>query len=110
MSVHDIPLSTASTKTQNFQTVYPTLAKGGAFPKDEVIQILSQAGCVGLRYYFALDNTTAPNALHVVLCGIDANGDMLTITVNGVTTDAKLKDAAIICPPNCATGNSLNHI
>ena len=110
MPAHDILLAAASTKTQNFQSTYTNAAKGGAFPKDDVMDILQQPGCVGLRYYFALDNTGTPNAIHVVLCGIDANGDMLTVTTNGVTTDAKLKDAAMICPPNCTTSNSLNHI
>ncbi|HUM46345.1 MAG TPA: hypothetical protein PLD84_05425 [Chitinophagales bacterium] len=111
-SQHDITLVNAAAKTLNFQNSYPNALKGGKIPKDEIIEILLQSGCVGLRYYFALDNTANPNAIHVVLVGVDQNGNDIVPSAPGQPANpaAKLKDGAWGCPPNCSTANDLNHL
>lgn len=112
MPAYDIPQSTAGAKTLNFQNTYPNALKGGKIPKDEVIEILLQPGCVGLRYYFALDNTSNPNAIQVIMVGVDQNGnDILQAAPNQPPNPtAKLKGGTWTCPPNCSTGNELNHL
>jgi hypothetical protein len=104
MSSHDISLTVAAAKTLNFQNAYTSAIKGGKFPKDDISEILNQSGCVGLRYYFALDNSSSPNSIHVVLCGVDSSGNDM------IATGAKLKDQAWPCPPHCGTSNELNHV
>ncbi len=106
-SNHDILLPNAAFKTLNFQTSYSNALKGGKFPKEDIIEILQQPGCVALRYYFALDNTTNTNAIHIILCGVNSEGnDMLP----SEGSQGKLKDNAITCPPYCGAPNELNHI
>ena len=106
-TTHDILLANAAVKTLNFQNSYLGALKGGKIPKEDILDILQQQGCVELRYYFALDNTTNTNAIHIILCGVNAEGnDILPI----VGREAKLKDNAWPCPPHCGSANELNHI
>ena len=95
-----ITLQEASEMTKRFRestwnTGTIALAAGG----DLVSQILSQTGCKGVRFYFALD---ADNQIQLVLVGVDENGDDM---YEGV-----LVDRLSICPPKCSAKNALNGI
>jgi hypothetical protein len=96
---YDIPLSEAATMTARWRDSNPGENKGGAFAKKEIKDILDQAGCEGIRYYFGRDDH---GALFVILVGIDANGDDMT--------GGEIKERAWPCPPICGDANSLNGI
>jgi hypothetical protein len=74
----------------------PTI-KGGYFAKNGFEKILSQAGCVGIRYYYAKkDDGTAT----LVLVGVDYNGTDLT--------GGPMVENPFPCPPFCGSPSPLN--
>ena len=101
-SAHDISLATGSSHTQNFRNAYPNRTKGGKIPKADIVEILSQHGCVELCYYFAIPDPSRPNEISVVFVGVDSNGNDMTAPNN------LLKDNVVMCPPVCSLSNSLN--
>lgn len=95
---HDIPLSTASQWTKNYREANPSGAvKGHFYGKAAIQAILAQSNCVGVRIYYALDDTGAKK---LVLTGVDANENDL---YNGV-----LVERGLDCPPYSGTANPLN--
>lgn len=94
---HSIPLPAASAMTRNFrQGVPPGSLIGGAFSKDALQSVLSQPGCIGIRFYFADDNGTRT----LVAVGINESGDDL---VSGTVLERWFP-----CPPFCGSGDDLN--
>jgi hypothetical protein len=88
---HVITLSQAAKCIQNFAS-NPTISgiKGAYFGRNIFDKILSQPGCVGLRYYYAKkDDGTAT----IVLVGVDGTGNDL---VQGI-----LGEETYPCPPFC---------
>jgi hypothetical protein len=94
----EVTLDEASAWTSNYRktiSVGDTLAH--FVGKDQLMKILDQAECVGVRYYY----------------GIDEEGAKILIAV-GVTSDENdmtegiIIDRMIACPPRCSTRNSLN--
>jgi hypothetical protein len=94
---HDIPLSTASAWTKNYRIANPGQTLGNFFGKDAIEAILAQDTCVGIRIYYALDDT---GAKQLIIVGADSNENDL---YNGL-----LAERALLCPPNCSTSNPLN--
>jgi hypothetical protein len=95
---HLITLDQAVKYVENFKS-FPTtpLIKGAYFGKNIFDKILGQAGCVGIRYYYAKkDDGTAT----IVLVGVDSNGNDLT---QGI-----LAEEGLPCPPFCPSPNPLN--
>src|ERR1043165_1853501 len=97
---HDITLQEASKLTSNYRGTVPANSRlGGFFGRDAIQALLDQDGCVGIRYYY----------------GIDDNGGKVLVVV-GVTSDENdiIKagcvciEAAVPCPPYCGTANVLN--
>ena len=68
-----------------------------AFNAPQVIQMLSQAGCVGMRYYLARN---AAGETTMVLVGVDEKGNDME---SGI-----LLDSGLPCPPFCPDDNALN--
>jgi hypothetical protein len=101
-TTHDVTLTNASVYTRNFRTAYPGKIKGGKIPKTEIQEILSQAGCAELRYYFCIDDPTKPNEISVIFVGVDANGNDMIAANNA------LKNNVAMCPPVCGVANVLN--
>lgn len=94
---HRISLKDAAVITKRHQAADPKSVKGGAFHKDQVLELLNQPGCVGLRVYYGRDTTGAPN---LVLTGIDsADSDL---------TGGTILEIFYPCPPFCGGGNPLN--
>ena len=95
---HAITLAEASELTNNFQRqASPDQIIGGYFGREAILNILAQEGCVGIRYYYGLDNSGVP---HIVLVGVNAEGnDMIT----GI-----LAERAFKCPPFCSELDELN--
>ncbi len=94
---HRVTLEEAAAHTRRYRAASPNAQKAGAFHKDQVLELLNQAGCVGLRIYFGRDSAGAPS---LVLTGIDS-------------TDTDLSHGTILeisypCPPFCGGNNPLN--
>lgn len=96
---HDISLNDASEMTARYRNNksadQPNI--GEYFGGDAIKAILAQAGCVGIRIYFALDENMSQK---VVLVGADANGNDLH---QGILAERGLTD-----PPYSSSANSLN--
>lgn len=94
---HRISLEEAAAHTKRHRDSKIHGIKAGAFHKDQVLELLNQPGCVGLRIYHGRDKAGSPS---FVLAGIDkADNDLHT----GV-----LLEEGIPCPPFCGAANPLN--
>lgn len=71
--------------------------KGGFFGRKILLAVLNQPGCVGIRYYHALDAKNQPT---LVLVGEDGQGSELS--------DGILAEIGPLCPPWCGNSNSLD--
>ena len=69
------------------------------FGRDAIEAILAQDKCVGIKFYFAMDEASEPR-LTLVLVGAEANEDD---QVNG-----RIADFALPCPNHCGAVNKLN--
>lgn len=98
-SNHMITLAEGSVLTSNYRRHSPIGSlKGGMFWKEAVERVISQPGCVAMRYYYARQESGAPA---LVLVGVDAQGrDM----VHGI-----LAEMSFPCPPFCDEVNILNN-
>jgi hypothetical protein len=94
---HDIPLQTAAEWTKNYRTNNPGQTQGHYFGKTAIDAILAQAGCVGIRIYYALDEL---GAKQLIITGVDAHENDL---YNGLLAERSQK-----CPPTCGMMNPLN--
>lgn len=88
---HVITLDQAVKLVQNYQTSprIPSI-KGGYFGRNIFDKILSQSGCVGVRFYYAQKDDGAAT---VVLVGVDNMSNDMTGGVLG--------DIIVPCPPFC---------
>ena len=95
---HGISLEAAAELTARFrETISEGDIIGGFFGKDAVRDILQQTGCVGMRYYYGLDENEKPV---LVLVGVDSDGNDMY--------DGELAELAFPCPDNCPSANPLN--
>ena len=94
---HRISLKDAAALTKRHRDADPKGMKGGALHKDQVLELLNQPGCVGMRVYFGRSADSSPS---LVLTGIDAADNDL---VGGT-----LLEDIFWCPPLCGGGNALN--
>jgi hypothetical protein len=95
---HLITLDQAVKYIQNytFSPAAPTI-KGALFARSAFDKILSQPGCIGIRYYYAKkDDGTAT----IVLVGVDSNGNDLTV--------GPMAEDPFPCPPFCGSPSPLN--
>jgi hypothetical protein len=95
---HVVSLDHAVKYIQNF-TEKPTAPsiKGGYFGRSIFEKLLSQDGCVGIRYYYA---RTDSGVATIVLVGVDSSGNDL---YKGI-----LAEESQPCPPWCPASNPLN--
>ena len=94
---HSITLAEATALTKKYRDENADQTLGHAIGKQAISDILAQAGCVGLRIYYALKTS---GEKQLVFVGIDSNGDDL---YNGL-----LADRTFNCPPDCGAANVLN--
>jgi hypothetical protein len=113
-----ISLADAVELTQRYRKAAPASEHGGFFWSDGIQELLSQPGCVGLRYYHGLD---ADARYQIVFVGVDANGNDITKGAGTPGTKRGAKAAAVAagageallldhhwpCPPYCDTGSPL---
>lgn len=93
---HSITLADASVMTKAYRDANINSKIGGFFGKDAITAILNQAECVGLKYYFAINNGN----LTLVLCGAKADQNDLYL--------GQISEYANPCPPICSSNNPLN--
>lgn len=94
---HVISLDQAAKYVQNFKNFPRTPGvKGGYFGRSIFEKILSQAGCVGIRYYYGQDDNGSSN---LVLVGVDGGGNDMTSGVMG--------ELSWPCPPYCPAPSPL---
>ncbi len=95
---HDISLAEAAMMTKNYRDqMTRTQVKGGYFSIYGLLKLMNQPECIGLRYYYGLNET---GGQEIVLVGVDAAGNDI---VDGCIAEMSAK-----CPPNCSTDNPLN--
>jgi len=93
---HRISLAEAAALTKSYRASNVDEEKAGAFHKDQVLELLNQPGCVGLRIYRGRQADGKPA---LVLTGIDAGDKDLTGTI---------LEQHLPCPPFCGDNNTLN--
>lgn len=97
---HRIPLNQAAEFTRRHRQANPP-AKGritaGAYLKDQVIELLNQAGCVAIRIYLGRD---ADDAANMVAVGVDTKGNDLA--------QGTILEQVYPCPPFCPDSSPLN--
>ncbi|MFH1853462.1 MAG: hypothetical protein ABIA75_14075 [Candidatus Neomarinimicrobiota bacterium] len=95
---HSISLEEASKLTANYRkSAGEDAVIAGFVGKTAIENIINQADCVGIRFYFGQHDDGKPD---LVLVGAKANmGDL----IDGIITER-----LIPCPPNCAPANVLN--
>lgn len=97
---HRISLSEAAEYTRRYRDGVRGQAgqlTSGAFLRDQVVEMLSQPGCAGLRIYNARG---ADQSQHFVLVGVDETGaDM---------TQGTILQQQWPCPPLCPPDSALN--
>jgi hypothetical protein len=94
---HRISLEEAAAHTKRHRDAKTHEVKAGTFHKDQVLELLNQPGCVGLRIYHGRDKDGSPT---FVLVGIDEKDADLTVGV--------LLEWPFPCPPYCGSANALN--
>ena len=93
---HRISLADAAALTKSHRAAKVSEEKAGAFHKDQVLKLLGQAGCVGLRIHYGRNADGSPA---LVLTGIDAADNDLT---------GDILERHYPCPPYCGATNPLN--
>lgn len=93
-----ISLKTGAEMTARFRkTIVPGDTIGQYIGTDIIMRILAQENCVGIRFYYALDENNEKN---IVCVGVDENENDL---YEGLIADQLKK-----CPPFCSQINPLN--
>lgn len=94
---HEVSLDSAKKFIKNLENdAVQMKMKGGMFFRDVFDKILSQKGCVGIRYYYAKLDNGSPT---LVIVGVDSTGkDMMQATIG---------EAVYPCPPFCDAKTSL---
>ena len=85
--------------------------KGGFFGKDDLIELLNQKGCIGMRYYYGRNDDGSKN---LVLVGVDEKGnDILPSSEKADFAAKNAEEGGIIlerglpCPPFCSNNGGL---
>ena len=97
---HRIQLPEAAEFTRRWRQHNPPAAgriNSGAYLKDQVLELLNQAGCIGIRIYLGRG---AEGAANMVAVGVDADGNDLT--------QGTILEQVYPCPPFCPDGSALN--
>jgi hypothetical protein len=74
-----------------------TDVKAHAYFKDQLLEVLNQKGCEGLRLYLARGSDNAPT---LVAVGMDKDGNDMT--------SGTILEFTMPCPPICGASSALN--
>jgi len=106
---NSIPVNIASQQTADWRAynmaVAPNNIVNGFFiPMDSVSSAMLNAQS-GLRVYGALTQSGNPSSLHLVIVGVDANGNDVLTNIDG---SSAVYDFTRPCPDFCGVPNALN--
>lgn len=91
-----ITLENGAEMTAKYRHDYPNETLAHFFGKDILEKILDQEGCVGIRFYYGIDED---GQKQIVMVGVDSDENDLTNLV---------ADMSFPCPNACSTPNALN--
>lgn len=95
---HEVPLDSARKYIKNLEKDAVRMKiNGGMFNRDVLDKILSQKGCIGIRYYYAKMDDGNPT---LVVVGVDSTGKDMTTGV--------IAEKVAPCPPYCDDTTILN--
>lgn len=93
-----ITLEEGSVMTASYRSTIQSGEVIGVFMgKEKIEKILEQPGCVGIRFYFAINEKGEKT---LVLVGTDGNQNDIV--------DGLIGDNALPCPNLCSSSNALN--
>jgi hypothetical protein len=93
-----VTLAEASGWTANYRKTIPAgeiIAQ--FFGKNQLLKILNQKGCIGVRFYYGIGDDGIKN---IIAVGATSNQNDM---IEGIILEYALK-----CPPYCSVSNSLN--
>ena len=80
------------------------LPKAESFNATALNNVLNQKGCVGIRFYYGMDDN---NLVVLVATGVDQEGNDLDLAI-GQVSDPTLLQTAQRCPINCPAPSQIN--
>ena len=96
-SGEQITLTEAATLTRAFRAEFPNEIKASFIGADNIMLILDQEDCIGIRIYNGYDETE--RTMSLVMVGVDSSGVDMT---SGVILDRMIK-----CPTVCDLTSAL---
>jgi hypothetical protein len=96
-----IDLATAKAWAANYREKNPGDTKGHFFGFEIIQQILSEAGCVGIRMYYGIDEN---GKKQIMLVGVDSDGENLVPLEGNFLMEGEgniIADASFPCPDYC---------
>jgi|SRR5687767_4324788 len=93
---HTIALEDAAEMNRRFRNNYTNQPLGVYFSQATLNDVLAQEDCIGIRFYFALDED---DKMKLTFCGVTTNEDNILEIVG---------DGGMLCPPHCGTSDALN--
>lgn len=95
---HSITLAEAAVLTEAYRAKMNSGdRKGGFFGREAILEILNQQNCVGIRYYYGLDDQSKQV---LVLVGATTDENDMTAGI--------LAEQSVPCPSRCGDDNELN--
>jgi hypothetical protein len=80
------------------------LPNAETFNADAINAVLQQDGCMGIRFYYGMDNT---NKVMLVATGVDREGNDLDLAI-GQDLNPRLMQTAQRCPFTCPEPSQIN--
>lgn len=113
---HFISLATAIEMTAQYrqlkeQVLQPEYRHTGllctseTFVLQDVLTLLKEPGCAGLRIYYGMKGD---HQVHAILVGVNAMGQDLLPSNTGLLTDSLILQEGQRCPPLCGEPSPLN--
>ncbi|MGC4021192.1 MAG: hypothetical protein QM734_04250 [Cyclobacteriaceae bacterium] len=101
-----IPMSTATSWTQNYVNQNPQAVQSHFFGANSMRKILSTSGCMGIRIYYSLDDS---GNKQMVLVGADINGNdiLSTAGIKGKTSATSITSTNTMSAVSSADGDAI---
>lgn len=93
-TIHELLIAEAASMQSRYVIAYPSQPLGGFFFREAIDTILSQTDCIGVRYYYVIDE----GVLKIILLGVRRRTyiDMLDVIFGNAQTDPPYINGSII--------------